>query len=315
MLMDRFGLFALRAGRVWRAPLPRELKWQILRTHTALHAPRGRGGDRGPITVPIVGYPWKAYSLESLRFLFNEIFIELHYYFRSGSVCPRIIDCGSNIGISILFFKFLCPGAEVLGFEPDAQAFRLLEENVRRNGFRGVDLHNLALGDSDREIDFYSDPEHPGSQIASSVRHRNPYGTARVRQVRLSGYIDRKVDLLKVDVEGAEEAILRDLVVSGAAERIDQMIIEYHHHIDVDKDAFGDFLSVLRGAGFGYQVGAICDPAMKGRGGPSFQDILVYAYRRDRGGHAGDACSGNGSFTPGDEKGSSSAMRSPAPGG
>jgi hypothetical protein len=101
-----------------------------------------------------------------------------------------------------------------------------------------------------------------------------------VQQVKLSRFIDREVDFLKLDVEGAEDAVLDDLVSSGAINNIDQVVVEYHHHIDKEKDAFSIFLAQLEESGFGYQISGHYDLSERASPGGFFQCLHVYAYRK-----------------------------------
>jgi hypothetical protein len=93
----------------------------------------------------------------------------------------------------------------------------------------------------------------------------------------LSTLLPDSVDLLKLDVEGAEGDVLDDLVQTGALDRVAEVVMEYHHHLD-DQDRLGGVLSLLERAGFGYQVATAENHAILGAG--SFQDVLLYAYRR-----------------------------------
>ena len=51
--------------------------------------------------------------------LYEDIFINRVYEFEASRPDPRIIDCGSNIGMSVLYFKHVYPEARIVGFEPD----------------------------------------------------------------------------------------------------------------------------------------------------------------------------------------------------
>ncbi len=62
----------------------------------------------------------------------NEIFVEEVYRFQSDTNTPLIIDCGSNIGLSIIYFKRLFPEAKIIGFEPDNEIFKILENNINQ---------------------------------------------------------------------------------------------------------------------------------------------------------------------------------------
>ena len=61
-----------------------------------------------------------------LKVLNWEIFRKGAYLFHTDKKQPLILDCGSNIGMSILFFKMLYPGARIIGFEPDPDTFEIL---------------------------------------------------------------------------------------------------------------------------------------------------------------------------------------------
>jgi|SRR5215213_5790106 len=124
----------------------------------------------------------------------------------------------------------------------------------------------------------------------STIRERGS-GRAKtlVQQVKVSRFIDREVDFLKLDVEGAENAVLEDLVSSGAISNIDQMVVEYHHHIDKEKDAFSCFLAQLEESGFGYHISAGYaieegQSQIAASPGGLFQDLQVYAYRKSSSG-------------------------------
>ena len=57
------------------------------------------------------------------------------------------------------------------------------------------------------------------------------------------------------------------------------MVIEYHHHIAQDKDAFSRIIRLLEDEGFGYQIdGTQTRPLKAGQ----YQDLLIYAYRKDQ---------------------------------
>src|ERR1700693_4874079 len=63
------------------------------------------------------------FSYSGFVCLFEEIFIRQDYIFVSRRPDPLIIDCGSNIGMSILYFKRRYPKARIIGFEPDPATF------------------------------------------------------------------------------------------------------------------------------------------------------------------------------------------------
>jgi FkbM family methyltransferase len=225
----------------------------------------------------ILGFRVAHINLKVLSQLFDEIFINAIYYFKPLTDRPFIIDCGSNIGMSILFFKQLFPKASIIGFEPEHKTFDALQENIRLNGLEGVEVHRKAVSDSDGMITIYTDSNVSGSLMTSIIGSRDTGTRQDLETVRLSHFINREVDLLKLDIEGAELMVLEDLAGNGKLSLIREMIIEYHHHMDQNGDEFSRFLAILEGNGFGYQVYSnLTVPFSR----ETFQDILVYAYRK-----------------------------------
>src|SRR5687767_12519644 len=156
-----------------------------------------RRGSTGTL-ANICGYRVRFCTFHNFRLLFNEMFINQDYSFRSSTESPFILDCGSNIGMSVLYFKFMYPSAEIVAFEPDPDAFACLSENVRENRLEGVRLVNKAVAGSDAPIKFYYDSQDPGSVLMSTRYERLPKQERTVDGVRLSSYIDRDVDFLKL---------------------------------------------------------------------------------------------------------------------
>jgi FkbM family methyltransferase len=257
--------------------LPKPLKKKALWTEMVLYASRYGGRNQREVECGILDCRMTGYSIADLRYLFEEIFAHLEYFFVTEKPCPFILDCGSNIGMSIVFFKALYPGSVIIGFEPAADSFTLLRKNVQANSLGDVTVHPFALGEVAGKVSFYRGARE-GSFNASTNLGRASGREDTVEQVRLSSFIDREVDFLKLDVEGAETGVIAELQASGRIRNIAQMVVEYHHHIDKKQDNFSILLAQLEQAGFGYQLGAQL-PRIKAR--EHFQDILVYAFRKD----------------------------------
>ena len=133
-----------------------------------------------------------------------------------------------------------------------------------------------ACGSSDGEVSFFSSP---GFSPVGSIHASRANGAQeiKVRLVKLSDYITGAVDLLKLDVEGAEFDIMQDLVSTGKIAGIQRMIIEYHHRIGGAKPELNRFLKLIEDAGFTYDLSAHIDRQKRFTG--SFQDVMIYASR------------------------------------
>jgi FkbM family methyltransferase len=138
-------------------------------------------------------------------------------YYLPPTLQPSVIlDIGSNIGTSILFFQEKFPAAKIYGFEPHPETFRILEKNVA--GLPAIEVFNYGLGAANADVsvpfdgaDFSrftlaeiagGDWSGPLSPTACQVRHAGEV----VEELRLAN-----VDLIKIDCEGAEFDVLTAL--------------------------------------------------------------------------------------------------------
>jgi FkbM family methyltransferase len=218
-----------------------------------MHELLGRRDPVGPGWAEVAGFQMRYLEAQWMRYLYREVFAEREYWFSCDTARPVILDCGSNIGMAILFFKAIYPGAEIMAFEPAPWACAAIDETIRANDLRDVTLHNAALAEEDGTLELYHDPE--SSRIGRDERTpRTDAGRyRRVPAVRLSRFVTKPVDFLKLDVEGSE---LRCCAIwSRAADRhIRQMVIEFHHHMSPTVDNLSECLSILERHGFGYQL-------------------------------------------------------------
>lgn len=267
---------ALAARRLrGNSPLPRDMQRQVIKSFRTI--------DRlpdGEHTTELMGYRVTYRGASNIRFLFQEIFVSGDYYFEPDNARPTIIDCGSNIGLSVLFFKRLYPESKIIAFEPDPKTFAVLERNVRENGLSDTVCHQFALGDVDDSVDFYRGDDENSSALTMSTLHERMPTTKKISASgrKLSSFVDGDVDLLKLDVEGAELKVLTDLHQTGKLSRIKRMYLEYHHHIDTARDDLSTTLEILEQNSFGYQIKAQQRPWPKEA---AFQDILIYCYKKN----------------------------------
>lgn len=122
------------------------------------------------------------------------------------------VDVGANIGVySIAAAHFIGSSGRVVAFEPTAEARMLLEASARRNGFTQIILRSEALSDHVGQAELYFDTQ---TELASLSKATS--GTTRSVSVQLNT-LDAvhaeiglsSTSLLKLDAEGAEEAIFR----------------------------------------------------------------------------------------------------------
>jgi FkbM family methyltransferase len=185
-------------------------------------------------------------DMASFVSMYRQIFCDEMYLFRTASRRPRIIDCGANIGLSVLWFKMRYPEAEIVAFEPDPHMFSVLQQNIRGNAVSGVKLINKALWSHATSLPF----RHEGAD-ASRVALREAPMTVRVEGVPLSNYLSQPVEMLKIDIEGSEVAVVRECEHQLA--NVEHVFMEYHSFVN-QPQGLGELLTRFKHQGFRFHV-------------------------------------------------------------
>lgn len=237
---------------------------------------KGLRGKKTVASIRIKNLNLFSYGYDNLDNLFREVFCNNEYLFTAHTPSPVIIDCGANIGTATLYFKLLYPQCRILAFEANPATFKMRERNITQNDLKDVCFYQVALFDKEGAIPFYID-ENPGSGMGSLLQGRKKVeNKVLVQAEKLSDYLKEieKVDLLKMDIEGAEVNVVNDLFDSLAIEKVDQLLIEYHHNIDGQNSCLSAFLKRFEDFGYGYNLRA------KYYTFKSIRDVLIHFYKR-----------------------------------
>jgi FkbM family methyltransferase len=155
------------------------------------------------------------------------------YYLPRGFRPRVILDIGSNIGASIIYFHEKFPDANIFGFEPHPDTFRILQQNVGH--LRGVTIFNYGLGATDQriavradQVNFgafntrggFKDRGHPAIPVECDVRRLDTV----LREIGIA-----QVDLIKIDCEGAEADVFSTLP-DEILNRCQWIVGEFHDH-------------------------------------------------------------------------------------
>ncbi len=137
----------------------------------------------------------------------REMFLEEQYLI--PGIDPKLIlDLGSNIGASIMFFRAQYPSARIIGLEPDPDTFQRLTANVAP--MADVNVYPWAAEGQSGHVGFVQSRQSWESAIA---RDGDAY-TVKVEAVSLRDIFARlrigHVDLLKLDIQGSEWSIFND---------------------------------------------------------------------------------------------------------
>ena len=199
-----------------------------------------------------LGYNVRFFEYSSFVSEFSGFFITQIYQFKSDKPNPVIIDCGSHIGMSILFFKSLYPESEILGFEADEKTFEVLKHNVESNNLSKVSLFRTAVWNEDGSVKFHSFT--PGN-VGSSVFERPHKVTDETVEItvpstRLSSFLNRPIDFLKLNIEGSECEVLNE--ISPKLGLVRRMFVDFNFDSAGDGVRLRTILENLERSGFRY---------------------------------------------------------------
>lgn len=183
----------------------------------------------------------------SLKSQYLEIFVRKIYDFQVEHEDPTIIDCGGNVGLSVIWFKQRYPKSRITVFEADPAIGEVLRANLEALDLTDVQINNAAAWNKTGQVGFVGDG-------ADSGRIDPQSGRELVNTVRLADEITQPIDLLKLDVEGAEYAIIQDLCETGKINHIKQLICEIHGRRG-DKEAFANLVKGLADHRFTFTFG------------------------------------------------------------
>lgn len=178
----------------------------------------------------------------------KELFEEECYYFETEKTAPFIIDCGAYIGLSVFYFKKRFPKSKLLAFEADPETFAVLSKNVAELQLSDVELHNLAVWNEETELTFFSGNSMSGSLMMDANNKGTP---VKIKTARLKSYLNQPVDFLKLDIEGAELEVLKD--IRDDLGQVERIFFEYHSLAD-QRQGLGEMLEILTEAGFRYYI-------------------------------------------------------------
>jgi FkbM family methyltransferase len=186
-----------------------------------------------------------------------------------GLVAPgmTVVEVGANIGDYTLGFAAACgPEGRVFAFEPSPRLFATLAENVRLNGHSNVVAIDQAVSDRRGTATLIEDAEVSArsSLVAGVVRKPGP--RIEVRTTTLDAFAREngieRIDLLKVDTEGADHRVLAGGAATLAALRPIVCVEFWPHAMRKAGSGPSEFLALVRS--LGYEVSVIEAPAAPG---------------------------------------------------
>lgn len=178
------------------------------------------------------GYTFYYPNEIEFRYLFEEIFKKYIYYVQLETMEPRILDCGAHIGLTSMYFKSLYPGARITAFEPDPANLEIMKTNFETNRMTDVEIIPKALWSSQTQLQLHIDTDienkwtSTGSLLKGSWTGKQPSTPITVEAVPLSSYLNEPIDILKMDIEGAETEVLKEC--RDKLSNVKYLFVEFH---------------------------------------------------------------------------------------
>lgn len=182
---------------------------------------------------------------KSFYYTYREIYENEIYRFISNKPNPFIIDCGANVGLSILYLKRLYPKSNIIGFEADPVVYKTLQANLNSFGYDDIAIYNKALWKEERTLEFSVEGADAG-RVAQNNKEEFNY-RVKVPTVCLSNYLSESVDFLKLDIEGAETAVLKEC--ADCLHKVNNLFVE-NHSFWGEPQTLNGILSILNDANF-----------------------------------------------------------------
>jgi len=200
-------------------------------------------------------------------FLINEIFKKKRYYKKGFEINQNdtIIDIGANMGLFILWIAPQAMKGKIIAIEPSS-SFKILEHNIKLNNLNNVKIINAAICYKNKEIEIINYPKFniichaidlkPSIITKSLINLRFIFNNQKpiiekAKCISLEQIIEinkiNKIDFLKIDCEGSEYNILRNLP-KKYFKIINKIAMEFHEFAIDQKHV--ELKNILQNNGF-----------------------------------------------------------------
>ena len=172
---------------------------------------------------------------------YQQIFIDKEYNFIANLPPETIIDAGANIGLASIYFTNKFPKAKIIAIEPEIENFELLKKNISK--YPNIIPLCVALWDRVGQIDLFDTGLGTnaymvgGATVQSGIngiiktpKHdfRSLVNTVTIEKILEDYNLDR-VDILKIDIEGAEKEVFNNS--RNWIQKVNAIIIELHERM------------------------------------------------------------------------------------
>lgn len=165
--------------------------------------------------------------------IFFQVFYEKQYdlYGVDFPDALKIVDGGANVGCASVYFSIRFPKAEILAVEPEKSNFKLLEQNTK--AYSNVRCIQAGIWKKNEPL-FIANPEGGAAEYMFENKLSNK---SAINGITISSLLAlnnwNEIDILKLDIEGAEKEVFSSDDISWLR-RIKLLIIELHDRYKKD---------------------------------------------------------------------------------
>jgi len=167
---------------------------------------------------------------------YKQIFIDNEYTFVVKTQPKVIIDAGANIGLASIYFANRYPNAKIIAIEPEQSNFKILKENIAP--YSNIIPIQAALWNKNEQINlvdpglgkwgFMTESKKSSECLLDNTCH---LVTAMTMDKIMEKYSLDKIDILKIDIEGAEKEVFAD--TSSWIGKVKSIVIELHERMKI----------------------------------------------------------------------------------
>lgn len=199
------------------------LLWFHLRQHV-----RKQQGALHIVQVPGLYHPVALRAMTSDVEVFHQIFLDGELEFDLRMVPSRIIDAGANVGLAAVYFSSRFPEAKILALEVESANFELLKLNTAF--YPNITCLKKALWSGPANLSITNPTAESWSFRVSPSTQEDEEGIQAVGVKDLAEmFEDCRIDLLKIDIEGAEKEVFQH-GMNQWIDQVDTIAVELHDH-------------------------------------------------------------------------------------
>lgn len=185
----------------------------------------------------------------------NEIFLLNEYRVAYDCIVKAkniIYDVGAHIGVFSIYCRSINKTVKLVALEPETDNYKILQQNIINNQIKDIRLLDLALGVHTGKSKLYLSKDSHNHSLTKKDKQITGASTIIVKTVSWTDLYNltadyQLVDLIKMDIEGAENEIIPNIDENSLC-KIKNFIIEYHNF---DKDQNKLIEQYLREYGYG----------------------------------------------------------------